>query len=182
MAETPHLDIFVDGNFEDCATTWNAVSFDSVVANATHTHPETDNCTTTVMADPSHLDLSVNNVYVNCSIAQDVVSFSEPQGVTNPSVFGGAQDVNTSYIGLLPSDVDGTAAGDSQFQGTIDEVRLWTVDRSADIATCKDAELTSSGACALNSDILKGYWKMNECSGGYVAAWSGAGSPGGIEK
>ncbi len=136
-SETPHMDIYVDGILEACATTWG----DSV-------------------NDPTAL---------------------AAQGVTNPSVFGGVQDVNTSYIGFQPHSVAGISG--VQFQGTIDEVRLWTAARSAaDIAACKDAELTSSGACALNSDILKGYWKMNECSGSDVADWSGAGSPGGIEK
>jgi len=133
-SETPHIDIYVDGKLEACATTW------------------------------------------------DTTSFGGPQGVSDPSVFGTSKDTNVARIGLSATSVDGATGG--QFQGAIDEVRLWTVARSkADILACANVELSStgSGACSVDSTKLKGYWKMNECKGTNVADWSGAGSAGGLE-
>jgi hypothetical protein len=151
-----------------------------MLTNETHTHAASASCTAGVLAESHHLDIFINGSFVDCAT-------SGSNGVSDPLKAGDPKEGNTAHIGVLPSTitplVDGNiSTTNSNFMGAIDEVRLWTVARSADeIDECKDSELTSSGDCALNSDILKGYWKMNECKGGEVFDWSGGGTAMGIE-
>jgi hypothetical protein len=176
----------VSGTTIMAADNWHHIA--GIVVNKAHTHPVTASCSTTVMAETPHLDIYVDGTLENCATTWDAVNFTEPQGAPDPESFGGSNDVNIAHIGSLPGFLTPYIDGNediyfSQFHGTIDEVRLWTTARSAaEIKACKDVELTSDGACALNPNILKGYWKMNECEGNYVNDWSGGGSAGVIEK
>jgi len=142
-AENPHLDIYVDGVLEACATT-----FDS----------------TDLVTDPA----------------------AAPQGILDPNKYLLADaTVNSAEIGWLSNAltplVDSVAGGN--FEGIIEEVRVWTSARTASqIADCKDAELSiASGNCNINDSSLLGYWRFNTGSGSDIHDSSGNGLNGAME-
>ena len=134
-AETPHLDIYIDGAIVACATTWGDA------------------------ADPTP---------------------TAPQGVLDPDRYAVADNtVNTAEIGylkntLLPllDSVDG-----GNFEGVLDEVRVWTSARTASqVVACKDVELSIGHAnCNSDDSSLIGYWRFNIGSGHGVSDSSGNG-------
>jgi hypothetical protein len=136
-SQRPHLDLYVNGHFVDCATVYGGTSLQG--------DPDP--------ADPAKAD----------------------QSVTDPDIFGGTSDSNYATIGLADA---------SQFEGVVDEVRLWTVARtSAQMKACMGRELSTSGDgdCGINTKKLKGYWRFNECEHAKTMDWSGAGSSGVVE-
>ena len=132
-----------------------------------------------------HLDLYVNGHFVNCATVYggkapagpDPASAAQAdQRVSDPLVFGMEADSNYATIGQTYTD--------ALFEGVIDEVRLWTVARtSTQLNACVGRELSTSGGeeCGINTNILKGYWRFNECEHADVLDWSGAGSKGTLE-
>jgi hypothetical protein len=59
----------------------------------------------------------------------------------------------------------------------LDEVRIWTTDRTDLIATCMDTELGfNSGECGRRIDSLIGYIRFNEGVGSSISDTQGFGS------
>jgi hypothetical protein len=175
---TSTVDYTVQGTTALVQNVWNHIA--GVLVNDDHTNTSGDGDVHGACGgaedDRPHLDLYVNGHFVDCAATfgdpdDDAVG---PQGVSNPSSFGSSSDSNFATIGLA----------DSPFEGVIDEVRLWTVARtSTELNACVGRELSTSGEgeCGINPDILKGYWRFNECEHADALDWSGAGSKGVIE-
>ncbi|MDH4029026.1 MAG: hypothetical protein OEU95_09375, partial [Nitrospirota bacterium] len=81
----------------------------------------------------------------------------------------------SGIMGYAHNPASGSIA--STFNGAIDEFRLWTNDRTAYIATCKDVELGyNSGACGRVDTGLIAYMRFNEGEGHTVTDLAGLGS------
>jgi len=119
------------------------------------------------MAEKPHLDIYVNGVFKDCaSTGGNFVT-------QNPG--------NTIGIGRLEYDLDGLS-NTPTLDGVIDEVRFWTVARTASqIQTCMSQELGIEGDCQIDSS-LKGHWRFNEGSGTSVYDFSGNGYSGTIQS
>jgi hypothetical protein len=181
----PEVDYMVRGPVALAQNVWHHIV--GVLVNDDHTNTSGDGDVHGSCEDDSgnpvdgadekpHLDLYVNGHFVNCAKTwgDPDDTAGGPQFVSDPFIAIPDADANLAAIGYNPNTYN------EQFEGVIDEVRLWTVARtSADIYTCMGRELsTSGGDCGINTDILKGYWRFNECEHDKTMDWSGAGSSG----
>jgi hypothetical protein len=195
---TSTIDYTVEGTVALAKNVWHHIA--GVLVNDDHTNTSGDGevhgpCSTPgAESEMPHLDLYVNGHFIDCATnwgdsapSGDPDPATGPQGISEPGMFGFGSDTNGAFIGTLTggSLVDGNIEGDNQqFEGVIDEVRLWTVARtSKQIYECMGRELSTSGGgdCGINPGILKGYWRFNECEHADALDWSGAGSKGIME-
>ncbi|GEM_PF-3350657 len=153
---------------------WTHVA--GVLVNEVHSHTETSSCTATAMAETPHLDIYINGQFKDC--ASSGFHFAvNPTYTVNKERIGVGQLIAikpTGEGGYWKEDfnVDSLDAT-TRFNGVIDEVRLWTVARTADeIDSCWNRELGLEGSCARTSD-LKIYWRFNEKEGALVHDFSG---------
>ncbi|MHA2218951.1 MAG: LamG-like jellyroll fold domain-containing protein [Candidatus Hodarchaeales archaeon] len=143
-----------------------------VLVNKEHTHPTSESCTKTIMAQTPHLDFYVNGEFANCATTEEKFA-SEPGNFTTAG----------RIAETAPPLDDGEITIDQRFDGAIDELRLWTVARTQNqIQACMDRELSFGDAnCPLDWTILKTYWRFNEGAGHDIIDTSGNGNNGGIE-
>jgi hypothetical protein len=135
-AQIPHMDIYIDGVFQNCAST---------IGN------------NTAAGDPDPTPASE-------AYAQDPITNLMAVGVWGES--GPA--------------IEGGVTADLAFDGKIDEVRLWTADRTSTLNKCKDKEISLDGSdCGIQgNDNLVAYFRFDEGSGHIVNDWAGLGSGG----
>jgi hypothetical protein len=150
---------------------WTHVA--GVLVNKAHTHPVSETCTDVVMAQTPHLDFYVDGEFANCATTEEFFTTEPFSSTTSAGV----------VAEFLDDPIDDDITTDIRFDGVLDELRLWTVARTADqIRTCMDRELNFGDAdCPLDWTILKTYWRFNEGQGHDVTDSSGNGNNGGIE-
>ena len=145
-------------------TGWYHVA--GVLTNEAHNHPFTTSCTPAAMRQTPHMDIYMGGEFSNCATIAS--------GYT-----GNAGSL--LLIGRLTESMDSYYEPNTsnRFEGVIDEVRFWTVARSqSELQQCMNQELGSSAECAIDQTKLKGYWRFDEGTGGYVTDSSGHGYQG----
>jgi hypothetical protein len=161
----------VDSNASLAQDVWTHIA--GVLTSEDQTSGPAD-CTVAGAENP-HLAVYVNGELQNCS--------------STGSLYAGNPTSKILAIGLPgetgPAIDNGEITGGINFEGVIDEVRIWTVARTqAQIQTCMGQELsfTVRGNCYVDPSILKGYWRLNEGEGDLSADISGGGGSGGFES
>jgi len=168
------------GDTSSVPSGWTHVA--AVLVNENHasttSHTGLSSECTSAKGETPHLDLYINGTLVNCaSTATSGVSYyaTEPGGST---VIAGAIG-DAGSIGQTSLDGVGVT---TQFEGIIDEARLWGVARTpAQIRACMNRELSVGDSQCGIDDSLISYFRFNEGSGVIVSEFSGLGA-GGLES
>lgn len=143
---------------------WHHVAGVLVNANHTGVHATCSGAE----AETPHLDIYIDGVFRACASTSS-------RFATNPAS-------ETISMGASESDaIDGVSS--AKFYGVIDEVRFWTVARTAsEISQCYNKELGLTSPCNVDPSILKGYWRLNEGTGSSINDASGNGYSGSKEQ
>ncbi len=161
---------------------WTHVA--GVLVNAAHSHTATTSCTAAAMAETPHLDIYVNGQFNDCASTGSQYAVAPTYDI-NKERIGIGQLIATKPYGYgeyTKTDFDVDYSYDeasyvdiaTRFEGIIDEVRLWTVARTAtEIQNCWNKELGIDGNCVRDDNILKGYWRFNENKGALIHDFSG---------
>ncbi len=127
-----------------------------------------------------HLAIYIDGTLSNCATAGEV--YADDPGDKNKLKM--AQFGDKVALDNLGDDNKITSA--TQFNGVIDEVRVWGYARTQkELRQCMDKELGSGGACDSGDPRLVSYYRFNEGEGADVADFSGLGFKGtllGIDK
>lgn len=147
-----------------------------VLVNEARTHPSSTSCTSEVMAQTPHIEIYVNGVFGNCATTFGGAGDGTPMSDAFTGEPGNFFMYAGSFTDVL-TPVDGVG-DNTQFDGIIDEPRLWGVARTkAEIKECINQELSmDSGTCGRITNNLIGYLRFNEGKGSGVIDWSGLGS------
>ena len=144
--------------------TWYHVAGVLAPLTSGHVHAVTTSCTAAAdTTETHHVDIYIDGVFKDCASTNS-------NGVTEPAKdLNGTVDTNNAQVGFIntaytPQVLGNVLASDTQFEGVIDEVRLWTSERTAtEIDNCKGVELTTtSSECNIDDPSLIGYWMFNE--------------------
>jgi hypothetical protein len=172
----------VGSNFSLLNKVWTHIA--GVLVDKKHIHPTSSSCSSDVMAQTPHLDFYINGEFADCATSEE--NFAEDPVLShlareNPDDFLNRADIGNVGVNI---EVDETINILTRYDGLIDEVRFWTIARTQDqIQKCMGQELSFSGSgdCLIDSNTLKGYWRLNEGEGHDITDFSGHGLNGGIE-
>ncbi len=138
-----------------------------ILSNTAHVHPSST-CSSVTANEIHHLDILVDGVFTACG--------------TTGSEFASSPDLPLLQFmavgvhGESGVTIDGNITGDIPFNGIIDEVRLWGVERtSTEINACMKKELGLTGDCNRMNGMV-GYMRFNEGQGTTTTDWIGLGS------
>jgi hypothetical protein len=155
-------------SISNISSAWTHVA--AVLVNEDHTstpsHIGVSAGCTTAKGETPHLDLYINGTFVNCASTSSQFSTEPASSIIR--------------VGILGWNVDGVSST-AQFEGLIDEVRLWGVARTqSEIQQCMNRELSiTGGSCSISSSLIS-YFRFNEGSGSIIAEFTGLGA-GGLE-
>ncbi len=152
----------VESNVSLIQNVWTHIA--GVLSNTVHSHPSTSSCALNVGNQTPHLDIHVDGVFRGCATTGS-------QFASSP----GTQAMGIGVHGESGVPVDGTITDSIPFNGIIDEVRIWGVERtSAEINACMNQELGLTGNCNRMNGLV-GYMRFNEGQGSSTADWIGLG-------
>jgi len=144
-----------------------------VLSNTVHSHPSTTSCALNVGNQTPHLDMHVDGVFTGCATTGSQFATSPDSELFTSMGVGVWGDVSGA-------DIEGITSK-TPFNGIVDEVRMWGVERtSTEINACMKRELSSDGDCdsTIPASGLVGYMRFNEGQGLSTGDRAGLGSGG----
>lgn len=156
---TSTAEYIVDSGFDISAVLNKWTHIAGVLVNAAHTHPASASCTLAVMAQTPHIDIYVNGTFKNCATTFG----GSGDGTPMSDAFTGEPGGNLMVVGTFyetGNPVD--SVGGTQFDGIVDEPRLFGVARTeSEIDQCMLHQLSlGNSTCGTNNVI--GYFRFNE--------------------
>ena len=168
--ERPHLDIYVDGTFQECATTGSQFATKRCKTTKTTTCTVDADCPLFNVLECSETNSTTCTVDADCPTGETCISVDTCVSMTGT--------FDKAFLGRMDVALDGLDTT-TRFDGIIDEVRLYRVAKTeAEINATKDRELINSGEFA--SDDLISYWSNNIGKGSVTPDNTGAGYNGTI--
>ena len=157
MAQTPHLDIYINGAFKNCATTFG------------------DEWITTVTVDSIPVTITKTDTATEGQFADNPVTEKIAFGHIGDGIFR----VRKSVAGTSTLDLE--VEYTNNLDAIIDEVRFWVTGKTGDeINTCMNKELGYGGSCSRSDSNLAAYYRLNTGTGETIVDWSGSGMAAGI--
>jgi hypothetical protein len=156
------------------ADLWTHIA--GVLTTEDHSNVNKGNCPT-VGAEQPHLAIYINGELNNCATTNEQYA-KDPTAGINFTLGKLTPSEGELLDDLYPIEND-EITGSMNFEGAIDEVRLWTTARTEDqIKACMNQELGMGGTCDRLDSNLIGYWRLNEGEGAEFTDFSGYGYTG----
>lgn len=187
--ETPHLDIYVNGEYSNCASTNSnfsdplderAVVFVEAVGtggNDDGVCEQPDETCVEIIGDVDGNGVMIGNDDGICTAGEDCLGLEFEDIDEQIGVMQGFWlNFPTSTKNITPS---------TRLEAVVDEVRFWKVARTeTELQQCMGKELSfSGGTCGIdNATILIGYWKFNTGEGTDIVGHSGSAGGGGSKN